>query len=69
VKILAVQKECQRVIHFVAYNEVYHKGIEEPLSDEQKKEVIYCIVHEGNTRSVESMSLLLYLKTRITTTR
>jgi hypothetical protein len=53
----AVQKECQQVIHFVAYNEVYHEGIKEPLSDEQKKEVMYCIVHEGNTRSVESMSL------------
>ncbi len=53
----AVQKECQRVIHFVAYKEVYHEGIEEPLSDEQKKEVMHCIVHEGDTRSVESMSL------------
>ena len=45
------------MIHFVAYNEVHHEDIEEPLSDEQKKELMYRIVHDGNTRSVESMSL------------
>ena len=45
------------MIHFVAYNEVYHEDIEEPLSDEQKKELMYRIVHDGNTRSVESMLL------------
>ena len=46
------------MIHFIAYHEVYHDdGIEEPLSDEQKKEVMFCNVHEGNTTSIESMSL------------
>ena len=41
----AVQKECQRVIHFIAHNEVFQM---EDLTDEQKKNKMFMLVHGNN---------------------
>jgi hypothetical protein len=42
----AVQKECQRVIHFsIAHNEVFQT---EDLTDEQKKNKMFMLVHGNN---------------------
>ncbi len=41
----AVQKECQRVIHFNAHNEVFQM---EDLTDEQKKNKMFMLVHGNN---------------------
>jgi hypothetical protein len=38
----AVQKECQRVIHFIAHNEVFQM---EDFTDEQKKNKMFTLVH------------------------
>ena len=38
----AVQKECQRVIHFIAHNSVFKM---EDLTDEQKKAKLFSLVH------------------------
>ena len=37
-----VQKECQRVIHFIAHNEVYQM---QDLTDEQQKCKLFALVH------------------------
>jgi hypothetical protein len=37
-----VQKECQRVIHFIAHNEVFQM---QDLNDEQKKSKLFVLVH------------------------
>ena len=46
----AVQKECQRVIHFIAHNEVFQL---EDLTDEQKKNKMFTLVH-GNKNATEN---------------
>jgi hypothetical protein len=41
----AVQKECQRVVHVVAYDIVFKR---KSLTDEQKKNMLYLLVHGTN---------------------
>jgi hypothetical protein len=52
----SVQKECQRVIHFIAHNEVYKM---EELNDEQRKNKLFFLVHgDGNDADLKSLNTL-----------
>jgi hypothetical protein len=48
-----VHKECQRVKHFIAYNEVFKM---EDLNDEQKNNKLFTLVH-GNATDHNRLSL------------
>jgi hypothetical protein len=50
----AVQKECQRVIHFIAHNSVFKM---EDLTDEQKKAKLFSLVHGPEDPQSDQISL------------
>ena len=56
----AVQKECQRVIHFIAHNKVFKM---EDLTDELKRNKMYSLVHGTDEPESDQISLTYTLFT------